>query len=172
MHLHLQAHSGHAQGMQDVVLGVDDVFLRQDMKNLPVQGKGHGAGRFKRPVHIPLPNFAALDRYHPVAVETFDMVSGDAGVNGADGAAGHEFRFFESFTHGFHRLFYVHHHALAQTGGRACAYADYINSAFRGFTHHSARFGRPDVESDDEVCFCHTEFSCALSGRRPGAFQT
>ena len=156
MHLDLQAHPGHAQGVGNAALVVHNVFLRQDVDHLAVRRNGHGPRRVQSALDVALGNFAALDGNDAVAVDAHDMAAGNAHVDRVDLAAGHELRVFHCLADGLHGLLDVDHHALAQTGGNACADAHHIHQTrLRKFAHHGADLCGADVKAYDELGLIH-----------------
>ena len=52
VHLGLEAHAGHADGIADAFLAVDDEFLRQHMQDPLVRRNRHGLGRIDDMPHV------------------------------------------------------------------------------------------------------------------------
>ena len=63
--LGLQPDAAHAHGVLDAGLVVHDVFLGQNVNDLPVHGNGHGPGRLLDPLHVLGRDLRPLDGDHP-----------------------------------------------------------------------------------------------------------
>ena len=126
------------------------------MDDLAVQRDGDGLGRIQRAFDVAGGHFAALDRDHAVAVESLDMASGDARVDGTDFTPGHQFGFFKRPLDGLHRLLDIDDDPFPQPGGRTRADADDIHSSvLRGFAHHRTDFGGAYIKTDYQFRFGH-----------------
>ena len=126
---HFQAHAGHAQRIGDAALVVDDEFLGQDVDDFPIERNGHGLGRVDDPLTMSRgPTSPPLTAMTPWLFEALDVAAGDAGVDRADFASGHELGLFQGLLDGLHGLLDVDHHALAQSGGGAGADAHHIHA--------------------------------------------
>ena len=156
VHAHFQAHPGHAEGVGDAALVIDDKFLGQDVDDLPVQRDGHGLGRVDHPLDVPGADLAAFDGDDPVAVKAFDVAAGNAGVDRANFATGHEFGLFEGLLDRLDGLLDIDHHALAQARGGAGTNAHHIHAFGRDFADDHTNFGGADIESDDKFRPGHT----------------
>jgi len=95
VHLDLQSDPGHAQGVLDTPLVVNDELLGQDMDQLPVQRYGHGLGGVDHSFDVLLGDFPPLDRNHAVTVEAHDVTAGNAGEDIPDLTPGHELSLFQ-----------------------------------------------------------------------------
>src|SRR3990167_1262903 len=150
MHLGFQTHAGHAEGLLDAFLGIDDVFLRQDVENFLVRRDGYSLGGVDDALQIGAVHFAVADGDDAVAVQAANVAAGDADINRVDLAAGHEFCFLDRALDGLHGGFDVHHNALLEAAGRTGAEADNFDSAI-AFELADDRddLGGADVEAND-----------------------
>src|SRR5690606_8450605 len=82
VHLGFQAHAGHADGIADALLAVDDVFLRQHVQDALVGGDGHGLGRVDHVLHVHVGDLAVTDADDAVGIQAPHVAAGDAGIHG------------------------------------------------------------------------------------------
>ena len=123
-------------------------------------------------------HFLVLDRHHAVRVEALDVAAGDAGIDLADLAVGHQFGFFQRALDGVDGGLDVHHHAFLQAARRVLADADDLQPAVgQDFRHHGDDFRGADIQPDDQ-CFLFlgpahftplTHLQVLLPQRRRGA---
>ena len=86
------------------------------------------------------------------------MAAGDAGVDVADLAVGHQLRFFERALDRFDGRLDVDHDALFQAARLVLAESDHlVASVGHHLGDHGDHFRGADIESDDQVfsVFCH-----------------
>ena len=131
MHLHLQAHAGHADGLAHVLLAVDDEFLAQHVQDLLVGRDVHRLRRLDGAFDVDRAHLAVLDRHHAGGVEAADVAAGDAGEGGGDLAVSHQFRLLERALDAGYRRFDVDHHALLEALGFVVAHAEHLERAVR-----------------------------------------
>ena len=82
MNLCFQPDTGHADRVLNAGLFVDDVFLGQDVDDLPIHGYGDGTRCVDDTINIGLRNFRAFNGDNATAVEAGDVSTGDAGIYG------------------------------------------------------------------------------------------
>ena len=121
-HVHpgLEADAGHADGLADALLAVDDEFLGQHVEDLLVGGNGHRPRRVDHPVHVALGHLPVADGDDAVGIQAADVAAGDAGIDLVDVAARHQLRLLDRALDGGDRGLDVDDHALLQplaTGG-------------------------------------------------------
>ena len=95
VHLRLEPHARHADGLADAFLAVDDEFLGQDMQNLLVGRDGNGARGIDYAIDIAAADLGVADRHDAVRIEAAYVAARDPGVHGVNVAAGHEFGFLD-----------------------------------------------------------------------------
>src|SRR5260221_634645 len=152
VHLGLEPHSRHADGIADAFLRIDDVFLRQDVQDLLIGGNGDRLGGIDHAFDVALHHLLVLDGDDAVRIEAAHVAAGNSGVDRVDFASGHELRLFDRALNGLHRGLDVDHHALLQAARWMAADADDLQRPV-GFVladdgHHLAR---ADVEAHDEI---------------------
>ena len=151
VHFDFQAHAAHAERFAHVFLAVDHEFLRQDVQDLLVGRNVDRTRGFDHPVDIQLRHFLVLDRHHAVRVEALDVAAGDAGVDLADLAVGHQLGFFQRTLNGVDGGFDIHHHAFFQAARWMAAHADDLQLALRQhFRDDGDNLRSADVEADDQ----------------------
>ena len=96
VHLGFEPHAGHADGIADAFLPVDDEFLRQHVQDLLVRRDRDGLGRVDHVLDVDVAHLAVADRDHAVRIEAAHVAAGDAGEHRADLAAGHELGFLDA----------------------------------------------------------------------------
>src|SRR5437867_6560872 len=91
VHLDLEAHARHADGLEDPVSVVDDEALRQDMDDLAVLGQIDRARRLDDALHVGLAHLVVLagDRDGAAAVDAADVAARHPGVHARDLDARH-----------------------------------------------------------------------------------
>ena len=152
VHLGLEAHPGHADGIAYPLLRVDDVFLRQHVQDLLIGGNRHRLGRVDHALDIALHHFLVLDRDDAVRVQAAHVAAGDAGVHRMDLAARHELGLFHRALDGLHGGLDVDHHALLQAARRMGADADDLELTVRlQLAHDGDHLAGADVETHYQI---------------------
>ena len=152
VHARFQAHARHANGLADAVLAVDDVLLRQRVKNLLVSGNRDCPGSFQHPLLVALGDLAVLDFDDAVRVEATHMAAGNPDRHRLDLAASHQLGFFDRTLHRLHRGIDVDHHAALQAARGVRTQTDHFDRpVFPNFAHQRHHFGGADVEPDDKI---------------------
>ena len=118
VHLGLEAHARHADGVADAFLAVDDEFLRQHVQDLLVGGNRHGLGGVDHMLDVAVGDLAVADGHDAVGVEAAHMAAGDAGEHRVDLAPGHELGFLDRALDRLHRGLDVDHDALLEAPRR------------------------------------------------------
>src|SRR5690554_100832 len=157
VHVDLEAHAGHADGVLDAVVAVHHVLLRDDVEDLHVGFHGHGAGVLYRALHVGAGDVvAAPDGGHAVAGERLEVRAGHAHPGGAHVHTRHALRRRHRLPHGGDGALQVDDHALAHAVGRDGALTDDVQHAVRGhLADHCADLRGPDVEADDDSFVTH-----------------
>ena len=114
MHLGFQAYAGHAHGLLDTFLAVDDELLGQDVENFLIRRNGDRLGGVDDPVDVRLGHFPVTDGDNAMGVETLDVTAGNARIHRVNPAPRHEFGLFHSALDGLHGGFDIHHHTTLQ----------------------------------------------------------
>src|SRR5690606_38143065 len=97
-------------------------------------------------------DFLVLHGHHPAGIEAADMAAGDAGINVADLAVGHQLRFFKRSLDGIDGGLDVDDHALAHAARLVLAQAQHFEAPFRqDFGDHGHHLAGADIQGDDEV---------------------
>ena len=123
VHLDLQAQAAHADRLTDILLAVDNELLGQHVQHLLVGRDVDRLGGFDDARNVGGGDLLVLDRDHAAGVEAADMASGDARVNIADLAVGHQFGFLKRALNRVHRGFDIDDHAFAHAAGFVLAQA-------------------------------------------------
>src|SRR5690606_32928927 len=118
----------------DAVLIVDHVLLGQDMQDLAVCWNGDRFGGIDDTLDVVLADFLVLDGHDSVGVETTDVTSCDADVDGRDVASSHVLRFLNRLLNRLHGGIDVDHHALAHSSGASSTNADDVEAILGDFT--------------------------------------
>ena len=150
MDLGFQSHAIHPHRILDAVLVINDIFLRQNMDHLAIEGKGYGLCRINDAGDIRLFDFFFLDGYDPVTVEAFDMRTGDPRVHGSNITTRHELGFFDGSPDCLYSRVDIDNDAFAQSFRGISPHADYIDAVFCLFSHNSTHFGCPNVQPDNQ----------------------
>ena len=79
--LHFHSHAGHAEGLLDALLVVDDVFLREDVQNLLIRRNSYRSGGVDHPVHILLLHFVLAYGDDSVRIQALHMAAGNPRVD-------------------------------------------------------------------------------------------
>src|SRR5215813_1603048 len=161
MNFRFQAHAGHAEGLFDAVLIVDDIVLRQHMKHFAVHGNRHSLGGVNDPLQIALGDFLVFHGDNAVAVESFNMPAGHAGMNTVDFTPCHQSRLFDGPADRVHSGFNVNHDALAQTLRMMGADTDDLYPIVGHFPDHGANLRSADIEPDHDAVSLRHIFSKA-----------
>ena len=132
MHLGLQAHTAHANGLAHPFLVVHHIFLGQHMQGFLVRRDRHGLGRVNHPVDICLGHFPVADGDDAVGIEAAHMGTGDARIHRMNVAASHQLGLFHRPLDGAHGGFDIHHHTLLHPPGRLGADTDDFHGAIGG----------------------------------------
>ena len=146
---------------------VDDEFLRHRVQQLLVGRDVDGLGRFDHARHVGRGDFLVLDRDHAARIERADMAAGDAGIDVADLAVGHQLGFFERALDRFDGGLDVDDDALLQALRLVLTESDdLVASVGHHLGHHRHHLGGADVESDDQIfrVFCHFAWPTVCSG--------
>ena len=102
MHLGLEAHAGHAQGLLDAFLVIDHIFLGQDVQHFLIGGNGHRLRRVQHPLEVGRLHLTITNRHNAVRVQAADVTAGYAHVHRVDLAARHQLRLFHGALDGLH----------------------------------------------------------------------
>jgi len=101
VHVHFEAPADHAQGIANIVVRVEQEFLRQDVQHHAVFGQCDVARGIHGVVHV-----VAIDIPRPVsqrdaaaAVHSAHLAARDAGDNALDGHSGNALGFFNRSPH-------------------------------------------------------------------------
>ena len=150
VHVYFQALPDHADGIADVVLLVDQKFLRQHMQNFAVFGKRNGARGVHGPAHVLLFDIAraGAQRNSPSAIHSAHVAAGNADHRRLDRHVGHAFRFLERAADGADRGIQIDDQALARSFGLSRAHSQEARAAILNFGYQRARFGAADVQRD------------------------
>ncbi len=114
MHIHFQTDAAHAKRLDNAALIVDNIFLRQNMDDIPVHGDSDGFCRVKDAFDIFLADFSAFDCDNAVAVRAFYVAACNARIYGTDGAADHSLSFVNGLPNGLNRLFNIYDNSFAK----------------------------------------------------------
>ncbi len=107
--------------------------------------------------HIGRGHFAVADRRDAVRIAAADVAAGNARVDRADFATGHEFGFLDRALDRLHSGFDIHHNAALEPVRGMRADADHLDGfARRVFANDRHDFRRADVQANDQgfVAFC------------------
>src|SRR3954464_14010019 len=169
MHLRLQAHPAHPQGLLDPVLVVDDEFLREDVDDLAILRDVDPPGGVDHPRHVGRTDLLVLHRHDALRVESADMSAGDARVDGADLASRHQLRFLDGPLDGGDGRLDVDDHSLAQPARGMLADADHVEARLLRLSDEAADLRGPDVEPDHELAplLSHDYRASVCCGLRP-----
>jgi len=154
-----EAHTGHADGIADAALVVDDELLRQDMDHLAVERQRHSAGRFDDPADILFADLIVLagDSHHAASIDAADMVARDAGVNHIDLDVGHLLSLLHRRTDRTHGLFRVDDDAIAKPFRRRRPDTDDLDLlGFIYLGNETTDLGSADVEPGNDIDCIHT----------------
>src|SRR5712664_3503450 len=154
VHLHLQPHARHAEGLAHAVGVVHHEGLRQDVQDLAILRDVDGARGVHRAVDVGLAHLAVLARHghHAAAVAGADVAARHAGVDGRDLDARHLLGLGHRLTDRLDGGVDVDHDAAAQPTRRGRADADDVEaSAEAGRRNDGADLGGADVQADDQV---------------------
>ncbi|MET3914465.1 hypothetical protein ABID97_001247 [Variovorax sp. OAS795] len=104
--------------------------------------RGHVGGR----------HFLVLHRHHAARIDAADVAAGNAGVDAADLAVGHQLGLLQGLLDALHGGVDVHHHAALQAVARRNAESGELQlAAGQHLGHHHHHLGGADVESDNQV---------------------
>src|SRR6056297_373923 len=95
VHAGLESNPGHAHRLTDAVGRIDDVFLRQHMKDALIGRHGHGPGRFQHALDIAIDDLLVANGHGTVRIERSDVAAGDPGKHRVDLAVSHQFGLFD-----------------------------------------------------------------------------
>src|SRR5687768_1523258 len=166
MNFRFQAHAGHPQGFSDAILVVDDIVLRQHVEHVAVHRDRHRSGGIDDSFQIALRDFLVFHRDYAVAIERFDVATGNAREHRMHLAPRHKARLLDGLLDRVHGALDVDDHALAQPLGGVGSHADNLDAAFGYFTDDGANFRRADIQSDDDAVFlAHSSVDVILFGR-------
>ena len=151
VHLRLEPHAGHADGIADAFLAVDQEFLRQHVQDLLVRGNRDGLGRVDHVLDVAVAHFLVADRDHAVRVQAAHVAAGDAGIHRMDLAARHQLGFFDRALDRLHGRLDIDHHAFLQAARRVRAQAQHFDRAVgRDLAHQRDDLGRADIQPHDQ----------------------
>src|SRR5581483_5806648 len=114
VHLRLEPHPRHADGIANPLLAIDDEFLRQHVQDLLIGRNRYRLGGIDDVIDIPVRHFFIPDRYHAVGVEAAHVAAGDTGEHRVNFAAGHQLGLFHRALDGLHRGLDIDDHAFFQ----------------------------------------------------------
>src|SRR5690606_9754220 len=114
MHLGFKTHTRHAQRLFYAFLGIDDVFLWQNVQYTLIGRNRHRLGCINHTIDVSTCHFTVANCYDAVGVHAANMAACNAGVDRVDTAASHQLCFFHRALNGLHRGFDVHHSAFFQ----------------------------------------------------------
>jgi hypothetical protein len=163
VHLRLEAHAGHADRLADALLVIDQELLRDDVQDLLVGRDGNGARGVDDALDVAGRDLALANRDDAVRVQAAHVAAGDARVDVADLAAGHQLGFLDRALDRQHGGLDVDHHALLQAARGMAADADDLDPALR---HQLADdrddLGGADVEAHDQVPGIALSHQCSV----------
>ena len=133
VHVHLEAHPGHAHGVPDAFLAVHAVLEGQGVDELVVPFEGEGLGLFDRAFDVGGGDAVpAADRGEAVAGHAADVRAGYAHVDPLDGHSRHPFGGPHARADGLGGAFQVHDDAALHALGGNGAFPDDVQNAVRG----------------------------------------
>jgi hypothetical protein len=168
VHLRFQADTGHADGLFDALLVIDDEFLRQDVNDLLIGRYRYRPRGIDDPIDVARRHLFVPDRDDAVGVEAADVIAGDAGIHRVDLAAGHQLRFLDGALNRLHRGLDVDDDAFLQAPGWMNADTDDFDAVVLGYFADDGRhLGCTDIQTHDQFLvglFQRTQPSLPLSG--------
>ena len=144
---------GHAHGLLDSALVVDDEFLRQHMQDLLTGRDPHGPdSRVDHAIHIAMRDFIVADDLVAIRIPAFDMAAGYAREHGMDLAAGHELGLAHGALYRLHGRFDIDHHAFFEATRGIGADADDLDAIIGGdLAHDRHHLGGADIQPHDQI---------------------
>src|SRR5277367_763159 len=115
VHVGFEALADHADGVADIILGVEKKFLGKDVEHFAIFGKLHPASGFDGATHVVTLNIAGprADGDAATAVDAAHVDAGDSDQGGFDGHADDGFGFFDRAANGTDREVQIHDLAFA-----------------------------------------------------------
>src|ERR1700722_2253409 len=156
MHVGFEALANHADGVADIVLRIQEKFLRQHVQDFAIFGKLHAASSFNGAANVVALNIAGTraDGDAAAAIYAADVNSGDADQRRFDGHTDDGFGFFHRAANGADREIEIHDLTFAPAFGFGGAQGRETHSAqFIEFAHQRAGLGAPDIEGDNVAFF-------------------
>src|SRR5438034_4083903 len=154
VHLDLEAHARHPDGLADPVTVVDDEALRQDVDDLAVLGQVDGARRLDDAVHVVGAHLVMVAgyRHRAAAVDAANVAAGDPRVDPGDLDARHLLGLADRGLDGLDRRVDVDDDAAPDPARRRGADPDDVQGApGRRLGDERANFRGADVQPDHEV---------------------
>ena len=139
MYFCFQAPPGHTHRILDTVHRIDQVFLGQDVQDLPVNGQGYRLGQFQHPGYIVLGNFlfhryvtgtAFLNGNGALGIDPTNVITGDGKHGPVHLYTGHQFGFPYGSFDGVHDPVPVHDRTFLDALGRGIAYTEDLVRSF------------------------------------------
>src|SRR5208283_230464 len=124
VHLRLETHAGHADGVADPFLRIDDVFLRQDVQDFLIGRYRDRLGRVDDALDVALHDLLVPDGDDAVRVEAAHVAARDPGVDRVNLAPRHQLRLFDRALNRLHGRLDVDHDSFLQPARRMAADAD------------------------------------------------
>jgi len=155
MHVDFKPLPNHAERIANAVLRVDHEFMRQNVQNFAIFGKGDVArGIYGTANVVALDVAAAMPKGDAAAaVHSANMTSCDADDCGLDGNVGDAFRFFNGATNGANGGVQIDDEALAQAFGFGRAEREKFHLFLIDFRDQGARFRAANVQTNDVPVF-------------------
>ena len=169
VHVHFQAPADHAQRIANIVVRVEQKFLRQDVQHHAILGKRDIARGIHGVAHV-----VAVDVPRPVpqrdaaaAVHAANVAAGDAGDDPLDGHAGDAFGFFDRAPHRSRRRADVGDQSLAQALGFRRAHGHKFRARFGQLADDGARLRAAHIQRD-QILFFFRQPAAPSTYRLPG----
>ena len=166
MSVGLQTNTGHADGIFDAALGIDDIFAGQNVKDLAAIGEGNGPGGFDDAVDVFLADLAFRlgDGDDTLAVLGLDMFSGNGNVGIVDRKTSHSFGGFDTIGDGGNGFIDVNNLALSDTPARGSGDTNNIDlvGVVTADGNKTTNFAAANVNGIHGGCFGHYYLSIGL----------
>ena len=165
MHVDFEALADHAQRIANIVVRVEQKFLREHVQHDAILGKRdiarriHGVANI---VAIDVPR-AMPERDSAAAVHAANVAAGDADDRALDGHAGDAFGFFDRAPDRSRRRADIGDQALAQSLGFRRAHGDEFHARFIHFADDGARLRAADVQRDQIFIFLRQPAAPSIS---------
>ena len=151
MHVRFEMLADHSNGVADAVVRVHDKFVRKDVKNFTIFGKGDVARGVHGSLHVVAFDVARTiaERDAAAAVNAANVVAGDADEGGFNGNAGDGFGFFDGAANGTDGGIKIDDEPLAEAFRFRRAERQKFHLLFDNFGHEHAGFRTADVQAYD-----------------------